>query len=320
MTEISLPRNAVAHTADEWSRVWRVLFDSSADYYGSTPDRGVLHGYEDELEVTAGSGEVLIGAGAALVNGRLFWSDAQESLTVDTPSASARTDRVVVRADWTSQTVRLAYLKNGSEGTGTPPALTQTEGTLFEIPLAQVLVSTGGGITATDERVFVGDTSILHEPRVDARQYVFIPAAAGLVGATAISGWDCDGIECAAGVDTSVYGKAYYPLEDASELGDLHLMVIGWYGDAASGDVYIYHYINWGAEGEDYNADSYTYGAVETLEQNELARMGWVSGDISGVAPGDYISMRFVRKGTDVLDTGGTVHVLGWLLVYYAVL
>jgi hypothetical protein len=59
---------------------------------------------------------------------------------------------VVLRKLWAAQTVRIVIL-TGVEGGGVP-ALTQTEGVQWEIPLAQVSITVVPAITITDEREF----------------------------------------------------------------------------------------------------------------------------------------------------------------------
>jgi hypothetical protein len=68
------------------------------------------------------------------------------------PTGATRIDRIVLRASWAAQTVRITRIA-GVENDDAP-ALTQTPGTTYDIPLAQVSITTGGVITITDERVF----------------------------------------------------------------------------------------------------------------------------------------------------------------------
>ena len=113
---------------------------------------GVLKGDGNELAVTGTSSPVAVGTGAAIVKGRFYLNTASVNVSVPTPSSNTRIDRIVLQADWTAQTVRIARVA-GSEG-GAAPALTQTDGTKWEISLAQASITTGGVITVTDERVF----------------------------------------------------------------------------------------------------------------------------------------------------------------------
>lgn len=104
------------------------------------------------LLVTGAATPVSIAAGIAFVAGMWYENDASTTLAIPTPAVKPRRDRVVLRADWATQTIRLARLAGAEAATPTAPALTQTFGTTWEVSLATVYVTTGGVITVTDER------------------------------------------------------------------------------------------------------------------------------------------------------------------------
>lgn len=116
---------------------------------------GVVAGAENELAVSGTASPLAVATGRAQVNGFHYWNDASKNLTVTTPIVGTTGGRVVLRADWTAATVRLAVLLN-TDGVATIPALTQTSGTLYEISLASFTVTTGGVITLADTRAFAG--------------------------------------------------------------------------------------------------------------------------------------------------------------------
>jgi hypothetical protein len=115
--------------------------------------QGVLPGYANELAVSGASSPLTIATGAALVYGFPYEADASVSLAVPTPSSGTTGHRVVLRANWTAQTVRVA-LVSSPEGTADIPALTQTPNTTWEISLATLTITTGGVITLADARTF----------------------------------------------------------------------------------------------------------------------------------------------------------------------
>ena len=124
--------------------------------FGGGNNQGPLTNYLNELEVTAAGGSaspVTIDTGAAYVRGIPYWNTSAGTKNISTPAVSTRIDRIVVKADWTAQTVRFD-IHAGSEG-GTAPPLTQTDEVIWEIPLAQVSITTGGEITVTDDREFL---------------------------------------------------------------------------------------------------------------------------------------------------------------------
>jgi hypothetical protein len=152
MTEISRPwggtvtGDAGPYTDDHWSDMFRILF---------TQDRAtqcVINTWRGELAVTGTASPVSVAAGGALVDGKFYDSDAVETVVIPTPSGSTRIDRIVLRKDFSAQTVRITRIA-GTEGAGAP-AITQTDGTTWDVKLAQCSITTGGVITVTDERVF----------------------------------------------------------------------------------------------------------------------------------------------------------------------
>jgi microcystin-dependent protein len=121
-------------------------------YCRQSANKGVLRGVMSELNLTGSSSPLTLAAGAALIRGYEYESNAGISVAVSTPATATRIDRIVLRANWTAQTVT-AVLLSGAEG-GSAPALTQNFGVTWEIPLWKVTVTTGGVFTLTDEREF----------------------------------------------------------------------------------------------------------------------------------------------------------------------
>ena len=114
-------------------------------------NEGVLRG----LRVSGTASPLSVAVGAAIVNGKRYVATAPVSVSVPTPASATRIDRIVLQSDWNTRTVRIARLA-GTEGSGTPPALTQTDGVKWEIPLAKITITTAGSITVVDERVMTG--------------------------------------------------------------------------------------------------------------------------------------------------------------------
>jgi hypothetical protein len=97
---------------------------------------------------------VAVNTGAALVYGFYYFNDASVNVNIPTPASATRIDRIVLRASWSAQTVRITRIA-GSEGSGSAPAMTQTANTTWDIPLANVSITTGGVIAVTDQRTYV---------------------------------------------------------------------------------------------------------------------------------------------------------------------
>lgn len=100
---------------------------------------------------------VRIATGRAMVWGTWYENDASIDTTPAAPSVSTRIDRYVLRKDWATQTVRLTRIA-GAEG-GAAPALVQSVGTTWDYPICQASTTTGGVVTITDQRTFIGSAS-----------------------------------------------------------------------------------------------------------------------------------------------------------------
>lgn len=123
--------------------------------------QAVIKGKLNSLAVTGSSSPVSIASGQANVYGYWYENDAASTFAVASPVSSTRIDRIILRANMTesahadgqaAKTVRIAKL-TGAEG-GAAPSLTQNA-SYWEIPLAQVTITTGGVITLVDQRSYV---------------------------------------------------------------------------------------------------------------------------------------------------------------------
>ena len=110
-------------------------------------------------ETSPTSKAVRVVLGRAIIRGKVYWLDADTTLTIsDNTSGNPRIDRVVVEVDWTAQTGRLKVVEGTPAASPSAPTLTQTDGVLWQFPLAQIAVANGfTSITnsdITDEREF----------------------------------------------------------------------------------------------------------------------------------------------------------------------
>ena len=108
------------------------------------------------LTVTAVSGESY-----AIVRGHALLMTANEALTVVAGEAGARVDRVVLKLDYTNNTITPA-IKKGTSGSATPPAIVWGTAGIYEVSLATVAVAAGAATVSnaniTDDRQFTGRT------------------------------------------------------------------------------------------------------------------------------------------------------------------
>jgi hypothetical protein len=105
------------------------------------------------LAVSGTASPLTLATGAACVYGYLHFCTTAGDLTVVTPVVGTTGGHVVLRADWTAQTVRAVAVRN-TDGVAATPSLTQTASTTWEIRLATFSINTSGVITVTDARSF----------------------------------------------------------------------------------------------------------------------------------------------------------------------
>lgn len=159
-----------AYSQSQMNNMFRSLFYGRADNdCGPIPNSG--DGTNETLyveETAPASAGVYVRPGRAIVHGTFYDSDATETLEPSpNNSGNPRIDIVVLQKDWTAQTVRLAIVEGTPAGSPTPPALTQTNGVLWEIPLAHLALADGY-------------TSISDANITDARHFIIEPG--GFVG------------------------------------------------------------------------------------------------------------------------------------------
>lgn len=157
MTEQSLFWETTSGTGDSNTSGYSStnFFDMMAALTARTANLGgVCPDYLNELAVSGTSSPVSVNTGAAFVHGIPYSNSASKTVAIATPASQTRVDYIVLRADYTAETVRVTRIA-GTEGAGAP-SLTQSAGVTWDIPLATVSITTGGVITVTDAREWVG--------------------------------------------------------------------------------------------------------------------------------------------------------------------
>lgn len=105
----------------------------------------IVLGYGDGLlvrQTSPASNQVVVPSGSAIVGGIHYYNDADILLTISSnTSGNPRIDRVVLRANWSTQTVTATIVEGTPASTPIPPALTQNWGTVWECALAQIWVA-----------------------------------------------------------------------------------------------------------------------------------------------------------------------------------
>ncbi len=148
---------AATYTRSDWSDLFRVVS-------AMMDDEGVAPAYLNALVgSTTGANNARIGTGGGVADGKPYYNSAAVDVTIPsaTGGGNTRIDRVVLRADWTAQTVRVTRIAGTDAASPTAPAITQTSGSVYDIKLYQALVNTSGTVAMTDERTFaqIGSTN-----------------------------------------------------------------------------------------------------------------------------------------------------------------
>ncbi len=145
--------DAGPYSFEQWTDVWKTQ---------SSPVIATAGVFQDQLNALDLSGlpvtPVDIASGRALVNGIWYESDATEMIAIPAPAANPRVDRIVLRADWVLQTVRLFRIGGAEAASPVPPAIVQIDGTTWDLPLWQVHIVNGTNVITVfrDERSFIG--------------------------------------------------------------------------------------------------------------------------------------------------------------------
>lgn len=135
---------------------------SAADFYNflrrllitdQEASQGVLQGVNNELAVSGSASPLTVASGAAIVYGLFYENSSPLSLAVGIPVNGITGGRVVLRADWATQTVRAVVVTN-TDGVSDIPALTQVAGDKWEISLATFTVNQAGQIAVTSARTY----------------------------------------------------------------------------------------------------------------------------------------------------------------------
>lgn len=265
---------------------------------------GIESGFANELAVSGASSPVSIATGAALVYGIPYENTAVVSQAIATPSVGTTGHRIVLRASWAAQTVRVTDIAS-ADGTAAIPALVQTPGTTYDIPLATLTITTGGVITVTDARVFRGTKT----------KTLFVAPRGGYNVTSSIALIDNTGagITMPDNALSAVGGTTQRP-SDFQSLTSIQ----GIYTPGATGNAYLRQIGQHGALGADISLISETVGytaVASTLNllaagpSNTFASPKWLANE--------FANLFFWRDSTNVLDTlSGNIYFLGWLITY----
>lgn len=169
MAQVSLPwdTNGTGDGAAEYTEEQVVTWQRQA--FNRNPiEQGILPmGANFEYDPSASGANVTIKPGAANVYGWWCWSTANEIFAIPVPTLGNTGHRIVLRADWATQQVRLA-LVSSSNGVAAIPALTQIAGTRWEISVCTVIITTSGQASVSDTRKYLHHNVAVAGEQLDA--------------------------------------------------------------------------------------------------------------------------------------------------------
>ena len=160
MAEFSIPFDGGPNREvreNEWSKMarnWR------GD--GVLPDADNVLGLELLATWLEGM-TIAVYPGRAWIQGHYYENDSiLEKVLAPADPSFPRIDRVVLRNDWLQDQITVEVLTGTPSATPTPPPLTQTFGSRWEIPLAQIMVDAG----ATEPSGFLDERPLSHQAGV----------------------------------------------------------------------------------------------------------------------------------------------------------
>lgn len=287
---------------DEFSDNWNFLlaYDRVTQGVIST----ARSSYTGFLNVTNPAGTtVRVATGAALVDGKLYTNDAN----IDFSAATANQYyTVVLRKSWSGQTVRAALL---GPQVGSPPSVTQTDGTTWEISLATVY-NNAGTLEITDARSYT--------PR---RRYVqmFVPCVGGVdSGATSLAINSTWGGFTMAGT-LRAWAMGHFILPDDYVSGLTITPVLTMDSGSFTWDIYWQTLVIYGICGETLSlpTESSGYATYTSSGALEEKMTCFTAFSPVSVARGDIINVQFERHGAHASDTyDGVVYFRGWRIQY----
>ncbi len=265
------------------------------------------------LEVTNPAGlTVRVATGGAIVDGLeayntadVDFSTTDDTTAIQAPGSGSNFYRVVLRKDWSAQTIRLAVL---DVHVVAPVAVTQVDGTTWEISLATVEITSGSVVTVTDTRRFVPE--IHTEMVVNRTRTFFVPYDSGESTGSVPLVPNAAGVPLTTGVNSSVYGSFFYPSDYVSDLSVKAVITA-----SGNGDVRVGQELVWVAEGDEL---SFSYGSTTKTLAN-APDLIYILEAVNVGSPGDIGKLSFDRVGEHAEDTlASPMHFFGWIVSYTA--
>lgn len=134
--------------------VWDMNQSNWSDYFYPTIQDGVILGIGNEMLVYGDSSGMVVKVktGECRVRSHRGSLTAEKSLTIEAASsANPRIDLIVARVNYLTKTVTIAVKKGTAASSPSAPSVTQSAGSTWEIPLAQVAVAKNATTIAAND-------------------------------------------------------------------------------------------------------------------------------------------------------------------------
>lgn len=277
--------------------------------------------------MTGAVSPIAINTGAALVDGIPYENTTSATLAIGTPAIGTTGHRIVLRANWAAQTVRITDIAS-ADGTAAIPAAVQIAGTTYDITLATLQITTGGVITVTDARSFLHyttrvNTAMLDDESVTAAKtanrtrtiFVSPRSSYNVTDSVALTDSTGNGLTMPDNKLCTVGGAVSRPADFVTLTSITPIFIA-----AASGNAYLQSIGNHGTLGQNPTLISEVVGYTATAATVNLLGGGPA---LALAAPtwlaNEYLQIYFWRDATNVLDTcSGAIYFLGWQVAYTA--
>ncbi|MFA5053328.1 MAG: hypothetical protein WC565_04680 [Parcubacteria group bacterium] len=301
------------YTQANLNQIYRMMF------VGTAADEGVLKNYLNALAVTNSTGRTMsVNTGGALVYGFPYYNSAAATVDLAHPVVGTTGYRIVLRASWAAQTVRVTKIES-ADGTAAIPAMTQVANTTWDIPLAEGTITTGDVITVTDDRVF------LH-PNIEI-EAAMIATGTRTLWVPCIGGWNVtDNAELdrtdseefgelmVNGKTVECYGSFMVP-SDYVSTGIVIPVLFN--GGAGAVNGYASQTLQYAATGEVPQAAVTTAATTQAVTGGHITKWTSIQTAFGAIAAGDHVAITFERQGGHGSDTiNADCQMMGWEIQY----
>ena len=315
---------AARYTQERSNQFFR-FFDVQ-DWEAEGVVKGSALGEFDIVDATLGN--LTISGGAAICFGRV-WGEAdwnlEEADPIPVPVIGTTGGRIVLRADWSTNTIRPAW-KISADGNVAIPALVQDQGNVWEISLYTFAVTTGGVITITDDRTYRQLTAEIPDNEVTpakiANRTRSFLVRATLIGGLSPAEFGEDFAHVVPFASRDFRGIFALPSDYAG--GDMTVKAVIARTVAEAGRIYMPGQVDWGGIGDEPDRNSVgNIAGLSFVDPPANLNLLFYTGltiAAADIAAGDFFSVRArrVAEGSPPTSSNKDILFYGWLVEYEA--